>query len=602
MAFDTRTCAWTVVRGSSETLTVRKSSGSWRVGDVITFTVRETATDPIVLQKTATTFDSSGAAEITLEAEDTARLALGTYVYDVQFSNNAGTVTTLIPPTPGDLPTFVLAEEAHDPETGQVTVGMSYERLEASPAFAGYSRVVLIVNDEGDAITSGDTTGRTLTAQCPWGTQAIADSILARIRGFEYQPYAATGALLEPAAELGDGVAVGDIYSGIYVREIIFDAVLTSDISAPEDEAIDHEFAWKSPDTRAWRRATAANRAAITIVNDRISAEVSSLQEDARQLSTRMDLQTDRITAEVSAREALEGTVSAMSSTLDLQAGEIAAKVSQTGADSRNTFAWSLTADGFYINSGKVKKDGTDLLTITKDGMTVRGKIQADSGYIGGSNGFTILARKLYSGTHDSMDSDVSGVYIGTDGLSLGANFRVTAAGSVVAKDITVNRGTFTRITLDGVTLRGEINNSGGRVSGGSYSGGSFAGRFAGAVALASEGSTMDGTGIAAWVGDIVAGKITADYINALYAKNGTLEAYYINTQNLGTSILNVGSGSGRYRAAWHNARFINSHVYQYGSVTINGVAYPVVLGSYVSGASPIAVPNGYGTINYLGR
>lgn len=602
MAIDINTLTWTVTRGASESQIVRKAAGSWSVGDVITLTVRDGVSGPIVLQKTVTTFDASGAAVISLGYNDTARLALGDYVYDIQYSNAAGTVTTLIPPTPEDLPAFVLTEEPADPEIGQVTVGLNYERLEAAPAFDVFSRVVLIVNDEGEAYVSGDTTGRTLTAQCPWGTQAKADGILRRIRGFRYQPYEATRALLEPAAELGDGVIIGEIYSGLCRREITFDAVLTSDIAAPEDEEIDHEFAWASPETRAWQRATAANRAAISITQDRITAEVSSLQDADNALSTRITQQADRITAEVMARETLEGTVTTMSSTLEQQASEISAKVSQNGADGSSTFAWSLTASGFFINNGKVKKNGTDLLTITKNGMTVRGKIQADTGYIGGSSGFTIVARKLYSGTHNSMDSEASGVYIGTDGISLGKNFRVTSAGKITARDITVTSGTFSKITLDGVTLRGEINNSGGRVSGGSYSGGSFSGAFAGAVAMASEGSTVDGTKVATWVGDIVAGKITADYINTLYAESGTLKAAYVQAANVGTDILNVGSGSGRARASWQSASFVNATKYVYGSVTVNGTTYPVVLGAYVGGASPIPVPDGYGTINYLGR
>ena len=164
MAIDINTLTWTVTRGASESQIVRKASGSWIVGDVITLTVRDGVSGPIVLQKTVTSFDASGAAVISLGYNDTARLTLGDYVYDIQYSNAAGTVTTLIPPTPEDLPAFVVTEEPADPEIGQVTVGLNYERLDAAPAFDGFSRVVLIVNDEGDAYVSGDTTGRTLTS------------------------------------------------------------------------------------------------------------------------------------------------------------------------------------------------------------------------------------------------------------------------------------------------------------------------------------------------------------------------------------------------------------------------------------------------------
>ena len=598
MAIDETTYKITLAAGEGQNITVSKAGGSWSAGEVITFTARRNgATGPIVLQKTVSEFDQNGKAVIQITSADTTALGVGSYVYDIQYSNQHGTVQTFIPPTPTRLPEMVVTAL---PEIGQTTIGLRYEELTAAPAFAGFSRVVLIVNDAGDAFVSGDTTGRTLTARCPWGTQAKADMILRRIRGWSYQPYEATNALLEPAAELGDGVSVGDIYSGIYRREITFDAVLTSNISAPEDEEVDHEYAWVDPDTRAWQRATATNRAAITITQDAITQEVQARQDADTTLSASITTLADSITMEARERETLAGAVSDLSSTLLIQADEISAKVSQTGVNGSNTFAWSLTSGGFYINNGPVKKDGKDLLTINKTGMTVRGKIQAETGYIGGSSGFTIQARKLYSGTHDSLQSEVSGVYVGTDGISLGKNFRVTSSGKVTARDIEATSGTFTNIILDGVSLRGKINND-GTVSGGRYSGGSFSGGFSGTAALDTK-STIDGDDIATWVGNIAADKITANYINALYEESGTLKAYYVNTQNLGTNLLNVGSGEGRHRASWQAVSVVGSTGYKYGFVTINGVSYPVELGSYISGASPIPVPTGYITINYLGR
>jgi len=51
----------------------------------------------------------------------------------------------------------------------------------------------------------------------------------------------------------------------------------------------------------------------------------------------------------------------------------------------------------------------------------VTGTIKADTGYIGGTSGFTITSGKMYSSTHSAYNTAVAGVYIGTDYISLGS-------------------------------------------------------------------------------------------------------------------------------------------------------------------------------------
>ena len=49
---------------------------------------------------------------------------------------------------------------------------------------------------------------------------------------------------------------------------------------------------------------------------------------------------------------------------------------------------------------------------------------------------FTVKNDKLYSGDHDTIDSTEAGIYLGSNGLSIGSNFKVTA-GSVIISDYT---------------------------------------------------------------------------------------------------------------------------------------------------------------------
>lgn len=121
--------------------------------------------------------------------------------------------------------------------------------LEFSPAFAAYTGVRLRYDDE-NAYFAGDETGRVMEADCPWATQAMADKMLRTISGFVYQPWEATDALLDPAAELGDGAAVGGIYGPLASITTTFDALCASDIGAPEDEEVDHEYPYLSKTQR----------------------------------------------------------------------------------------------------------------------------------------------------------------------------------------------------------------------------------------------------------------------------------------------------------------------------------------------------------------
>lgn len=132
-------------------------------------------------------------------------------------------------------------------------LGDFVSELGTSPEFMPYSKVVLWYDDE-HAFTSGDDSGRTLEADLPFATQAIADSILQRVKGYVYRPYTAQDALLNPAAELGDGVTVNGMYGVLADVETEFSGLMKNRVSAPADEEIDHEYPYLSPEDRALKR------------------------------------------------------------------------------------------------------------------------------------------------------------------------------------------------------------------------------------------------------------------------------------------------------------------------------------------------------------
>ena len=82
--------------------------------------------------------------------------------------------------------------------------------LDTAPTLSAFTGVKLWL-DNTNFIFSGNENGRVLEADFPWATQEIADNVLSSIVGFEYQPFSAQNALLNPAAELGDGVSIGGV-------------------------------------------------------------------------------------------------------------------------------------------------------------------------------------------------------------------------------------------------------------------------------------------------------------------------------------------------------------------------------------------------------
>lgn len=90
--------------------------------------------------------------------------------------------------------------------------------------------------------TAGSDTGLTIEGECPWGTQAIADSVLSTIAGWVYRPYTASEALLDPAVEIGDTVKINGWTSMVAKLDRNFDKMCDATLSAPEDEELNHEY------------------------------------------------------------------------------------------------------------------------------------------------------------------------------------------------------------------------------------------------------------------------------------------------------------------------------------------------------------------------
>ena len=192
----------------------------------------------------------------------------------------------------------------------KIFLGSNVGELETGDVPANITRVNLSV-DSDNYYTAGDDTGRAIEVTCPWGSQAMADSILASVSGKGYQPFTATDALLDPAAEIGDAVTVGGYYSVIADISTEFDRACAPTISAPESDEIDDEYPYESKERRETSRQLAQTRSLISKTSEEILLQV---ENELNGLSSSFSVQLESITGRI---DGLDGEFAELSLTLD---------------------------------------------------------------------------------------------------------------------------------------------------------------------------------------------------------------------------------------------------------------------------------------------
>ena len=217
-----------------------------------------------------------------------------------------------------------------------------------------------------------------------------------------------------------------------------------------------------------------------------VQTSVSDLEQTASSIALRVTANENNISSlTVTASElatrvsSAEGNISSLQQTTSTISATVATKVSSSGG-STSSFGWSLTASGFRLYS-----QGSTVMSVTSSGLSVEGTINATSGtlsdlyilgrlyfgdageyffdpnynngswYIylpkfrvddtsayfsgtlqspsGNIGGFTISTSAIYK-TKTTYSNTTAGVYVGTDGIGLGAGtFYVTSAGALTS-------------------------------------------------------------------------------------------------------------------------------------------------------------------------
>lgn len=168
-------------------------------------------------------------------------------------------------------------------------LGRNFKTFTPVKPFAPYSRVVINIDDD-TAVSAGNDSGYTLQIECPWGTQAMAENILRSLAGKSYQPFQAKDAQLDPAVELGDTLSIGGVRGVLYQQSTKLTAGALSQIAAPGEQEIDHEYPYKSPTTRKFTRQVKMLRAELIIAEGNIEAKVSREGGDNASFGWEMDI------------------------------------------------------------------------------------------------------------------------------------------------------------------------------------------------------------------------------------------------------------------------------------------------------------------------
>lgn len=265
----------------------------------------------------------------------------------------------------------------------KVFLGTRMAQLDTSPSLAPVSKVILAVDSE-NAYIAGDDTGRTIEVTCPYGTQEMANNILSALSSYTYTPAMAQDAILDPAAEIGDGLTMGGVYTVLAQSTLTFDGLMTSDAGAPGQAEQESEYKYQSPVIADINWQLAETRSIISKTSEEILLKVENELEG---LSSSFSVQLQQIQSQVTG---LNGQVSSITQKVD----NITLSVSNGSTSS----SISLSVGGVVVSSQNIQMSGlvtfTGLAngTTTIDGACIKtgtieaSRIDTDSLYVNAAN------------------------------------------------------------------------------------------------------------------------------------------------------------------------------------------------------------------------
>ena len=251
------------------------------------------------------------------------------------------------------------------------------------------SRVTLLVDDK-NSLTAGDDTGMEVIASCPHATQPMVNALLQTMKGYQYQAYEAGAANIDPAAELGDGVTVGGIYSPL--SKLSDDGRGYAGISSPGEAEMEDEYPAEGYITQEFNRKIAETRSTITKTSEEILLKVEGIDGRVTSLSTSIDGIKTEVSGKIdgnTAQSMINQTVNSI--TFDVSSGSngstftLKAGSAILSTETLDLHVKSANIDG-TLTAGILR--GNQIALINGSGDTIGGMLLSDT-TTGNGLGFT---------------------------------------------------------------------------------------------------------------------------------------------------------------------------------------------------------------------
>lgn len=321
-----------------------------------------------------------------------------------------------------------------DPNGVKHLVGLDLFSIRDNGKSKPVSRVTLLADNE-NTYTAGDDTGMELVADCAYATQEMVNALLSTFKGFVYQAFEADGANLDPAAELGDGITAGGLYS--ILGELNENGSGYPDIAAPGKEELEDEYPSQGPVTQQFNRKLAQTRSLISKTAEEIRLEVAGVEDEISYIQLDLESITSRVQDAEGNISTLEQTATSLRSEISgkLDGDEAQSLIDQTlegielsVSSSGGSTTFKLTADGVLLS--------TKTLDLTVDAVNISGTLTAGAlrgGTVGlltnrealaggiditgaSSSGFAI---ELYSEGALRLEAYDGALYLGSDSASM---------------------------------------------------------------------------------------------------------------------------------------------------------------------------------------
>lgn len=294
-------------------------------------------------------------------------------------------------------------------------VGQDMTSFSDNGQYKPISRVTLLLDDE-KSLTAGDDTGMEITASCPHATQEMVNALLQQMKGYRYQAYEAGAANIDPAAELGDGVNVGGVYSPL--SRIADDGRGYADISSPGELEMDDEYPSGGYIKQEFDRKLAQTRSLITKTSEEINFKVEDIDGRVSDITQTVD----GISLSVTSASSPDGQTTA---TITLKVGPN----NYTGyikLDGNVDVSGQLSADALYSAFGEIADLSVNRLSTSRRVVKYLAGDTSDDNFIRVAEQSLEFIAGIAKGTAEQArnpngeliywEADPAGASIGSDG------------------------------------------------------------------------------------------------------------------------------------------------------------------------------------------